>query len=153
MMDRVRVIVWSMLVLALLGVADAGYLTYDHFRGSIPPCTIAHGCTTVLTSPYATVAGIPVALFGALFYATVAALAAFVLATQHARVFQLLVLVAPLGFLASLWFVYLQLFVLKAICTFCMASAVTSTLLFVCTLVLLRGRRNAPPTPTHVPTQ
>ena len=58
-------------VLAFLGFLDAVYLTVLHYKNAIPPCTIAHGCETVLTSSYATIFGIPIALIGAGFYLTV----------------------------------------------------------------------------------
>ncbi len=47
-----------------------------------------------------------------------------------------------IGFVVSLFFVYLQIFVIKAICTYCMASAFTSTLLFLLGVVILRLQRN-----------
>lgn len=121
----------GVLVFSALGFIDAAYLAAEHFTGAIPPCSIVQGCETVLTSAYATLWGIPVALFGALFY-----LAAFLLAflykeTRGDKFLYALVFISSAAFLASLWFVYIQLFVLKAICLYCMTSAGTSTLVFL----------------------
>src|SRR3954469_6403031 len=54
-------------VVALLGFADATYLTVEHYVNAIPPCSIG-SCETVLTSQYASVLGFPVSLFGSVFY-------------------------------------------------------------------------------------
>lgn len=59
-------------ILALLGFVDATYLTILYYQNVIPPCSIAHGCETVLTSKYATIFfGIPTALLGAIYYLTI----------------------------------------------------------------------------------
>src|ERR1700758_3423515 len=50
--------------LCLAGVGIAGYLTYVHYAGLHPVCGISHGCETVQTSRYASLAGVPVALLG-----------------------------------------------------------------------------------------
>jgi len=104
-------------ILAIIGFADAVFLTTQHYLGEIPPCSVVEGCETVLTSPYATILGIPVALFGALFYLAI--------------LFKPSRLLAFLGFLASLTLLYLQLFVIKAICLYCLISLVTSTGIFI----------------------
>jgi uncharacterized membrane protein len=55
-------------VLSLLGLADALYLTIEHVTGQSVRCTILAGCSAVLSSPYAVVAGIPLAAIGAAAY-------------------------------------------------------------------------------------
>ena len=52
-------------VLSLLGIADALYLTIEHLTGQTVRCTILSGCSEVLSSQYAVVAGIPLAAVGA----------------------------------------------------------------------------------------
>jgi uncharacterized membrane protein len=127
-------------VVALVGFADSAYLTLEHFQGKVPPCTLA-GCETVLTSPYATIAGIPLALGGAIYY--------FLLLVGIFAYFDLkkpsilkwtLALSIP-GFIMTLWLVFLQLFVIKAICIYCMLSATTTTILFVLTLWIYHTHR------------
>jgi len=54
-------------VVALLGFVDATYLTVEHYRGVVPPCTTA-GCEIVLTSEYSVLFGVPTALFGSVYY-------------------------------------------------------------------------------------
>src|SRR5690348_14780226 len=59
------------IILSFLGFLDAAYLTILHYKNVIPPCSIAHGCETVLTSQYATLGPIPIALLGVFFYLVV----------------------------------------------------------------------------------
>jgi uncharacterized membrane protein len=118
-------------IVALVGLGDAIYLTVNHYTAAPPPCTITEGCEKVLTSSYATIMGVPLALFGALAY-----FSAFVLALLSAfgnrwtwRLFA-----AQIVFMAafSIWLIYLQAFVLGAFCQFCLLSAgVTFTLLAI----------------------
>lgn len=112
------------LCVSFLGFADAAYLTLEHFLNRIPPCTVG-GCEVVLTSPYAVVAGVPIALFGALYYIVVFFL---ILYGAHRR---LLVALVSLGFVASLALIGLQAFVINAWCLYCLGSAATSTTLFI----------------------
>lgn len=128
----------AFLVVSFLGFLDATYLTIEHFRGVIPPCTFLGGCEKVMTSEYSVLFGVPVALGGSAYYLTVFILTVLFLQTGSEKFFRWASWLATGGFLASLWFLYLQLFVIKAICVYCMFSVVTATTLFV--LVFL-GRK------------
>ena len=127
-------------VLALAGLADAVYLTVEHLTGRSVRCTVTSGCSEVLSSPYATVGGYPLALFGALAY-----FAAFSLATLaafgSARAGNLLALLVALMFATSLWLLYLQAFVLHAFCQYCLLSAAITTLLAVIVIARRATRR------------
>ncbi len=133
------------LFVSALGFADATYLTVKHFLGTPVPCSILHGCEIVLNSKYSIIYGLPTAMLGAFFYLTVMILSAIYLETKKVIIIKLIVYTTTLGFLASLCFVYIQLFVLKSICLYCMGSAVTSTTLFIFSFVfchrLRAGRR------------
>jgi uncharacterized membrane protein len=134
---------WAVALVALVGLADATYLTVEHLTGQSVRCMVVSGCDEVLQSSYATVAaGVPVAAVGALAYFTafsLATLAAF--GYDGAR--KLLAPLVAVMFLATLWFLYLQAFVIKAFCTYCLISATVTTALAL--LVLARrflGPRN-----------
>lgn len=120
---RIRVIFLAITALvALAGLADASYLTVSHLVGDDVVCGPAWGCSVVLSSSYASVAGIPTAAFGALAYFAIfssATLAAF--GYTRARVF--LALLVGVMFATSSWLLYLQAFVLHAFCPFCLFSA------------------------------
>ncbi len=131
-------LVISIFVVALIGFADAAYLTIEHFRGIVPPCTLTSGCEQVLTSSYSVVFGVPVALLGALFYLLVAAGAFAYLEGKHEKIFRYSQAITIFGLLASVWFVFLQVFILHSYCLYCMVSALTSTILFVLACILFK---------------
>ena len=118
------------LVVALVGFADATYLTIEHFRNVIPPCTTS-GCEEVLTSGYSVVAGVPVSLGGAIYYLLVMVGLFAYLDAKNLKLLKAVFLFTVVGLLASLWFIYVQAFILGAYCQYCLVSAGTSTLLFL----------------------
>ena len=133
-------------VLGAAGFADATYLTVKHFLGTPLPCSIIKGCEQVTTSQFATIYGIPVALLGSLYYLTILVLAVIYFDSRKPAALKLLAYLTPIGFLASLWFVYLQIFIIGAICLYCMVSATTSTLLFIFGITHLIKTRKKPQT-------
>lgn len=124
-------------LISLVGLCDATYLTIEHISGRSVRCMIVSGCDEVLSSSYATIAnGIPVAALGALAYFTAFSLA-LLAAFGYDAARRLLIPLVALMFLATLWFLYLQAFVIKAFCAYCLLSAIITTTL---TLLVL-GRR------------
>ncbi len=119
------------LIVALIGFADAAYLTIEHYKNAIPPCSITGGCEQVLTSAYSTMAGIPVSLLGCIYYLIIAiGLFAFLESKNH-EVLKVTLLLTALGLIASLWFLILQIFVIHAFCAYCLGSVATSTILCI----------------------
>ncbi len=122
---------WRYLIsalLSLIGLADALYLTVQHLTGQSLRCTIISGCSEVLSSPYAQIGSIPLAAVGATAYFTVfslSILAAF--GYRFARPL-LTVLVAAM-FLMTLWLLYLQAFVIRHFCQYCLLSAAVTIVL------------------------
>lgn len=133
------------MLVSLIGLADSIYLTVQHLTGKSVKCTVTNGCSAVLGSKYAIIAGIPTAAFGALAY-----FAAFSLATlavfgySQART-GLAILVVPM-FLMTCWLFYLQAFVLHAFCEFCLLSAamtITLTVLVISAQFFLQSSGSA----------
>jgi len=124
-------------LLSLLGLADALYLTIEHVTGQNVRCTILAGCSAVLSSPYAVVAGIPLAAVGAAAYFTVFSLIILTL-FGYGIAGKLLLPVVGAMFLVSLWLIYLQAFVIREFCQYCLLSALITTTLLV--LVVLSRR-------------
>lgn len=122
---------------ALLGLLDAGYLTYEHYSGNNVACTIIHGCDQVLNSQYATVFGVPIALLGVVFYLTILGFSFHYFRHELSRRASLLLLVfTGIGFVTSLILSGLQAFAIRAWCQFCLLSALSSTLLFGLSLAM-----------------
>ena len=113
------------IVVAVIGLGIATYLTVVHYAGDAPVCAIAHGCATVQKSDYAMLAGVPVALLGALGY--IAILAALIRDDENARTAAVFLSLVGLGF--SGWLTYVEIVKLDAICIWCVGSAICMTLL------------------------
>lgn len=122
---------FAFICLGLIGFFDAAYLVIEHFRGVPITCSVFSGCEKVTTSRYATIGPVPVALLGLIYYMIIfLGIIAFI-NTGRREIIYALSWFTTIGFLASAWFIYLQLFVIKAICPYCVISAVTSTALFI----------------------
>lgn len=125
---------------SLVGLADSIYLAVEHLSGRSVRCTIVKGCSEVLSSSYASFGGVPLALIGALAYFTVFSLA-ILAAFQYKWAGKVLMFIVAGMFLTTLWLVYLQAFVIKAFCQFCLLSALVTLVLSV--LLFLAGREPA----------
>lgn len=121
-------------VVALIGLGDAIYLTIHHLTGEMVPCNATGGCETVLTSSYSEIGGIPLATFGAVAYFTTFSLA-ILAAFGHRKMWLLFGIQVTLMALASSYFVYLQAFVIKAFCQYCLVSAGVCFTLFIIALI------------------
>lgn len=118
------------IALAVVGIAVAGYLVYVHYAGIQPACSTG-GCETVQTSEWADVYGVPVALLGLIGYGLI--LGSLLALRGDAQLFASAAL-SLVGFLYSGYLTYQELFTIKAICQWCVASAVVLTLLAIVTL-------------------
>ena len=123
---------------SLIGLVDSIYLTVEHLSGRSVRCTIVKGCSEVLSSPYASVRGVPLALIGAIAYFIVFSLATLA-AFGYKSAARLLPIVVGVMFLTTLWLFYLQAFVIKAFCQFCLLSALVTLVLTV--LIFLARRQ------------
>lgn len=133
---------FTALGLAGIGFIDATFLTIQHYTSFTLPCSITHGCELVTTSPYSFILGAPVALLGALYYVGVLLAVYGSLEFAKPQWLKWIAIATTAGFLFSAWFVYLQLFVIHAICEYCMLSALTSTSLFVVSMIYLKKIRS-----------
>lgn len=110
----------TLLVLAVVGLAIASYLTYVHYAGIKPACTAGESCTKVQTSVYSKLAGVPVALIGLLGY--IAILSSLLLPEgENARLATMAFTLIGFGF--SAYLTYRELFSIHAICEWCASSA------------------------------
>ena len=114
-------------IIALLGIAVAAYIAIADASSGSPVCLAGgHGCETVANSKYSHLAGVNVAAIGIVAY--VALFAAAVGRGDAARFASFAL--ATVGFGFSLYLTYLELFVIDAVCQWCVASAVLMTALF-----------------------
>jgi uncharacterized membrane protein len=118
-------------VLAAVGVAIAGYLTYVHYADTQAVCVAGgESCERVQTSEYAKLLGVPVALLGLVGYALI--LGSVWVRGDAGRLAGAVLALAGFGF--SVYLTYRELWTIDAICQWCVASAVVMTALAVLTV-------------------
>lgn len=128
--------------LALVGLADSVYLWSFKWGGQL--ICAAAGCEAVNSSPYAMLLGVPVAAIGAAGYASLFALALWAyFANDNAPVWltDLRTVFAGIGLFFAAYLTGIELFVLHAICQWCVLSATTITALFLCQMIERRKER------------
>ena len=119
----------ALLTLAVLGALISAYLTWTHFAGLTPVCTGGgEGCQTVQSSRYASLLGIPVALLGLLAYGGLI----FSAVLWKEGGIYLGFLISLVGTLFSVYLTYLEVFVIGALCQWCLASAAVMVAALVC---------------------
>lgn len=122
--------------LALLGLAVSVYLSYEHLTENkslvCPTGGAASSCLTVTTSPWSQVAGIPVAYLGLAFFVVVAVLCAPQVWRHPAPALDAVRAAAlGLGLVSVLYLVWIELFRVHAICTWCTVVHIVTFLLAV----------------------
>jgi uncharacterized membrane protein len=138
--SRFRTIIYIIAaIVSLAGLADATYLTVQALTGETLGCGGSPDCFKVLGSSYARVAGIPVASLGVLAYFSAFTFATFA-AFGYARARTFLIPTISAMFLATLWLLYVQAFLLHAYCRYCLFSAAITFLLAGLMIALPPGR-------------
>ena len=123
----------AVLVLAVIGLGVAGYLTYVHYEDIRPVCGLGGDCVKVQASEWSKLAGIPVAVLGLVGYAVI--LVSLLVPGEEALIGG--ALTALIGFGFSAYLTYRELFTIDAICQWCVASAIIMTLLAIITTARL----------------
>lgn len=141
-------------VLAFFGLADSAYLTQHELSGTPLLCDVQNlsGCNIVAGSQYSHLFGIPLSEFGILFYAVIFVLAALELVIFDRLLRRALQAISFVGVLSSLYFTFVQIFVINAFCVYCFASALTTLFIFILAGLIepiRRQARPAPPPPPH----
>jgi uncharacterized membrane protein len=133
LMSRIPYLLWA--ISSFAGFINASYLTVQHYNNAYLNCSEA-GCETVLTSNYSSVGGVPLSIFGALFFLLMLVLLALKFQTGQEKYIAIALSLATLGTLTTLYLVYLQLFEIKSVCSYCMFSALNAFLLFAVAVYL-----------------
>src|SRR3990167_8619748 len=128
----------TILSLALIGAIDAGYLLVQTIGGGAVVCPSVpigrfnlNQCNIVLATPYAKFMGLPTAFYGLVAYLFFAILVLYELTNRRLGAIKLLMYLSGLGVLISAYFIYLQFFVINALCFYCLTSATVMTLIFI----------------------
>jgi len=134
--DRLRV---TSLIFAGLGALVAGYLTYIKLAHVEAICSGVGNCEAVNSSAYSQIAGIPIAAFGLAAYLAILAILTWEKRVSWLENYGLLAIfgLALTGTLYSAYLTYVELFVIHAVCPYCVSSAVLITGLLILSVVRL----------------
>jgi uncharacterized membrane protein len=125
--------------LAVLGLLVSIYMTIYKVTSNNAMCLGSGDCSTVNASSYSEVKGIPVAVFGVLGYAAILATLFFENRNSFFKQNSTLMIfgMALTGFIFTLWLVYVEVAILKALCPFCVTSQVSMTIIFIIAVIRL----------------
>ncbi|PIS43343.1 hypothetical protein COT23_01765 [Candidatus Kaiserbacteria bacterium CG08_land_8_20_14_0_20_50_21] len=142
-MKRVGVIL--ILILAFCGLADSFYLTQSELNGTPLLCNIQNlsSCNVVATSQYSHIFGIPISELGILFYCIIFVLAALEIIIYDQLIRHALQTISCIGVLSSLYFTFIQIFVIGSFCIYCSVSALITILIFILAISIEPIRRSA----------
>ena len=141
-----RMLLWASVGLSGLGIFISGYLVTKRFTGGSLACSRWAQCDVVNNSVYSQFYGVPVSVLGLAGYLLLLALALAALwttgcAQRRILLLSLVLSVGGVGF--SVYLTYLEIYVIEALCAWCVASAIVITLLAIITAVTIR--LGAPP--------
>jgi uncharacterized membrane protein len=128
---------WGAFASAVAGLAVAIYMAIYKLTDNNAMCMGSGDCATVNASKYSELYGIPLGIIGAVGFAAI--LLMLWLEKRHPLFLEygnmLAMGMSFAGFIYSIYLTYLEFFVIKAICPFCVASAVAITLCFILTFI------------------
>lgn len=121
-------------MLAVVGLAIAGYLAYGHYNENALVCTVGD-CGTVQKSEYSTIGQIPVALLGMGMFLAVGALATLRVIGSRLLPFAVAITLSWIMLLSGVayyvYLTYLELQVIEAICQWCVLSSIVTLAMFL----------------------
>ena len=137
------------LILAFAGIADSAYLAQHEASGTPLLCAIQNlsGCNVVAASQYSHLFGIPLAEYGVVFYGIIFVLAALEIVIFDRLLRRVLQVAALIGVIASLYFTFVQVFLIGAFCIYCFASALIALLVLILASFIEPLRPTKPPPP------
>lgn len=135
--------------LSILGVFDAGYITYTRISGTIPECRPPFACDTVLKSAWSSVGPIPLSVLGLCFYISIFMLSILAvlelpkisIGKHSIAVPSLILLLGMFGAVFSLYLVFVMGVVLQAWCLYCLLSAANCMMIGIVSTILFRISR------------
>jgi uncharacterized membrane protein len=132
------------LLLGVVGLGIGVYLVWVHYDLDALVCGLGD-CETVQTSTYAELAGIPIATLGAAMYAALLALTILRLVVPRwlTPASMAALAISGAGMLYSAWLTWIEIYEIEAICQWCVASAIVTTLLFLVEVIIFFTLWNA----------
>lgn len=127
------------LILVVLGILVSIYMTIYKLTDNTAMCLGNGGCSLVNASPYSEIYGIPTGFMGVVGYAAILVLHLLENRNDFMRRNGTLLIfgLALTGFLFTLYLVYVEIAIIKALCPFCVTSQVTMTIIFFISVIRL----------------
>ena len=128
-----RIGVILILLLAFCGLADSAYLYQQESVNAPLICNVENlsGCNVVAASHYSRLFGVSIAGYGLVFYGAIFVIAALEIILFHLFLRRVIQWLAFAGFAASLYFTFNEVFLIKALCIYCLASAFITLLILI----------------------
>jgi len=127
---------WILVVLDVIGLCIALYLSVVEVGGGVPYCGPLHGCETVAQSEYARIGGIPVAVYGVVLSLVLLSLALAWIRTNKPALLDLHYGLSLIGVIFEVYFLTLQVFVIHAVCIWCTLYGISLIARFVVVMVI-----------------
>jgi uncharacterized membrane protein len=126
-------------ILTIAGLLVSIYMTIYKFTDNEKMCIGSGGCSVVNSSRYSEVSGIPVAVLGVTGYS---AILAVLLLERKNKFFEqngtmLFFGLSITGFLFTVWLIYVEIALIKALCPFCLTSQAVMTVIFILSVIRL----------------
>lgn len=126
----------ALALLDFVGLCIASYLSWVELRSESPSCGIIQGCETVANSEYSRIAGVPVAVFGVALSLTLMVLALAWWRTGRSGLLLAHYALSMVGVIFEMYFTYLQVFVISAVCVWCAAYGISLVAQFLLSLIV-----------------
>ena len=143
-MTRMMKLRWASVFFTAIGLADSIYLTYIKVAHKLAACSTIGDCESVNNSVYSEIGGIPIALLGAGAYLLILLVllleGRLEILQKHGP--QIVYGITLIGVLYSAYLTYVEIAILRAVCPYCVASAITITIVFVLNLIRLFGEHS-----------
>ena len=136
---------WILIVLDVIGLAIASYLSVVELGGGVPYCGPLHGCETVAASEYAWIGPLPVAVYGVGLSLILLTLAIVWVRTDRPALLDVHYGLSLVGAIFEIYFLSVQVFLIRAVCIWCTTYGLSLVLRFLVAMViwLRRGRLSA----------
>ena len=132
----------ALIVLSSIGLLNAFYLTWIKLANQVAQCAGIGDCEAVNSSPYSEIGGIPIALLGAAAFLVILLVLLFEERNETLRENGplLVVAISLVGVFYSVYLTYLEVYVIKAICPYCVLSALVLVALLILSWQRLRAQ-------------
>lgn len=127
---------WILVVLDVIGLAIASYLSVVELGGGVPYCGPLHGCETVAASEYAQIGPLPVAVYGVFLSLILLALALAWVRSDNPALLDVHYGLSLVGVIFEVYFLALQVFVIHAVCIWCTTYGLSLILRFIVAFIV-----------------